>query len=454
MKGLLPIGLVSKQPIQQEPTLPDLPSALSAIGLSFSSAFTKPTFARFLSLFIGVVVSSGRRTVLRTLASMRELSHGHWSSYHRLFCKARWSTLELGRILASLVLAAIPKDQPVVIAVDDTVTQHRGKNVWGKGCHRDAVRSSHSHTVWRWGHKWVVLAVSVPMPLCIMPWALPVACALYKPREEGRHKTPSDLARQLLRLMERWFPKRRFILLGDGGFNSHEFARKVARRSSLVSRFFKGAVLHGLPVQTGRGRPRITGTRLPTPEAAVKRAKLREAEVSWYGGKKRKIALCSGEGYWYRQGKGLLWVRWVFVKDMLGTHRDEYFFTTDRSLSEEDVVSMYTRRWPIEVMFQEARAQLGLNDPRQWKKASVLRMTPCMFGLYSVIALFWRQAGVPRMPRTGYVKMHPTFSDAMEYARRELWEHTILNTPLLKPLLRNTPRHVLNPLISHLALAA
>jgi hypothetical protein len=58
------------------------------------------------------------------------------------------------------------------------------------------------------------------------------------------------------------------------------------------------------------------------------------------------------------------------------------------------------------------------------------------------------------MPRTGYVKMHPTFSDALEYARRELREHTILNTPLLKPLLRNTPRHVLNPLISHLALAA
>lgn len=434
--------------------MPDLPSALSAIVLSFSSGFSKPTFARFVSLFVGLVISSGRRTIHRTLSSIRELSCGHWSSCHRVFCKARWSALALGRVLASLVVAQIPEDQPVILAVDDTVTQHRGKNVYGKGCHRDAVRSSHSHTVWRWGHKWVVLAVSVPMPFCIMPWALPVACALYKPRGEGRHKTPMDLARQLLRLMERWFPKRRFILLGDGGFNSHEFARAVARRSCVVSRFFKGAVLHELPIQLGRGRPRIKGRRLPTPDAAARRARLRKTEVGWYGGQARKVALCSGEGYWYRQGKGLVWVRWVYVEDMIGTHREEFFFTTDKSLTEEEIVSLYTRRWPIEVMFQETRQQLGLNDPRQWKKASVLRMTPCIFGLYSVIAMFWRQAKAPWMPRTGYLKLHPTFSNALEYTRRELWEHTILNTPLYSALLRKTPRHLLNPLLSHLALAA
>jgi hypothetical protein len=434
--------------------MPELPSAFADIVLKFSSAFTRPTFARFVTVLIGVIVSAGRSTVHRSLSSIREFSRGHWSCYHRVFCKARWSCMALARIVARLVLARIPDDQPVVLAVDDTVTQHRGKHVYGKGCHRDAVRSSHTHTVWRWGHKWVVLAVALPMPGGVMPWALPVLCALYRPRGEGRHKTPIELARQLLCLLERWFPKRRFILLGDGGFNSHEFARKVARHSALVSRFFKDAALHDLPVQTGKGRPRIKGERLSTPEAAVKRATLRQAEVSWYGGSMRKVALCSGEGHWYRQGQGLLWVRWVYVKDMIGTHREEYFFTTDRSLTEEEIVSLYTRRWPIEVMFQETRAQLGLNDPRQWKKESVLRMTPCLFGLYSVIALAYREAGMPRTPRVGYVKKHSTFSDALEWTRRQLWEQTILNAPLYRPLLRNTPRHLLNPLLSHLALAA
>ncbi|MCA9025090.1 MAG: hypothetical protein KDA86_07740 [Planctomycetaceae bacterium] len=38
------------------------------------------------------------------------------------------------------------------VAGDDMVSQHRGENVYGKGCHRDAVRSSHQHLVHRWGH--------------------------------------------------------------------------------------------------------------------------------------------------------------------------------------------------------------------------------------------------------------------------------------------------------------
>jgi hypothetical protein len=153
MNRLLQMGLVSNPP-KQEPAMPELPSALAAIVLQSSSAFTRPTFARFVTIFVGVVVSSGRSTAHRSLSSIRELLVGRWSDYHHLFSEARWSCTDLARVLAGLVLSLIPDDQPVILAVVDTVTQHRRKQVWGKGCHRDAVRSSHSHTVWRWGHKW------------------------------------------------------------------------------------------------------------------------------------------------------------------------------------------------------------------------------------------------------------------------------------------------------------
>jgi hypothetical protein len=56
----------------------------------------------------------------------------------------------------------IPADQPVICPVDDTTPQHKGKKVYGKGCHHDACRSTHSHVVWVWGHKWVTLAMGVP----------------------------------------------------------------------------------------------------------------------------------------------------------------------------------------------------------------------------------------------------------------------------------------------------
>lgn len=41
---------------------------------------------------------------------------------------------------------------------------HPGPKVYGKGRHRDAVRSSHSYPAWRYGHEGVVLAVLVKFP--------------------------------------------------------------------------------------------------------------------------------------------------------------------------------------------------------------------------------------------------------------------------------------------------
>jgi hypothetical protein len=38
--------------------------------------------------------------------------------------------------------------EPIVIIAHDTTTRHRGKQVYGKGGHHDAVRST--HIAWRW----------------------------------------------------------------------------------------------------------------------------------------------------------------------------------------------------------------------------------------------------------------------------------------------------------------
>ncbi len=137
-----------------------LPSAAEPLLMSFSVAFTQPTFQRFLLLAVGAILTPNRRTISAILWTMRGLLRGDPSSYHRVFSRAVWSLWPLGKALAWAILRQIPPDQPVVVAMDDTTAQHRGKRVYGKGCHHDAVRSSHSHVVWRWGHRWVVLALS------------------------------------------------------------------------------------------------------------------------------------------------------------------------------------------------------------------------------------------------------------------------------------------------------
>jgi len=241
-----------------------LPPAAEPLIAPFAAAFTRPTYDRFLTLLVGVIVTNGRRTVSHILRVVAALAPGHASSYHRFFSRARWSLWPLGHVLAAAVLAILPADQPVLLAADDTVAQHRGRKVYGKGCHRDAVRSSWGKLIHKWGHRWVVLAVLVKFPFAQRPWALPVMCALYRPpemsrREKRRHKVPSDLARQLVAALLRWFPSRRFILLGDGHFSGivlADFARRRCRRRAhrltVIGRLRADAALYARPSKASR----------------------------------------------------------------------------------------------------------------------------------------------------------------------------------------------------------
>jgi hypothetical protein len=417
-----------------------LPRAAEPLIGALSVAFSPRTFQRVVVLFLGAILSLRRRTVSAMLNVVGPLARGHWSDFHRVLCRASWSLWPLGKVLAALVLELIPPEQPVVIPVDDTTPQHKGKRVYGKGRHHDAIRSTHSHTVWVYGHKWVVLAINVKFRFASRPWALPVLVALYRPKElnraEGhRHKTPIHLARQLVATLMHWFPRRKFILVGDGGYASHELARfchRHRRHLTLVSRFYPQANLYDppSPKRSPRGgRPRLKGRKRLAPSAVVQRSKGRRCTVSWYGGQTRRVELVSGDGHWYKGGAGLVPIRWVFVHDVQGTHRDEYFYTTDPSLRPQQIVSLYTGRWSIEVTFQEVRAHLGFTTPRNWSAKSVLRTAPCLLGLFSIVSLiFARQVGDrrPRLQATPwYAKREATFSDAITAVRRLSWESVL-----------------------------
>jgi hypothetical protein len=431
-----------------------LPPAAEPLLGAFSVAFTHSTFQRVLLLMVGAILTRGRHTVTGLLCTLGPLAAGHWSDFHRVLCRAKWRPLPLGKVLATLILELIPEDQPVVIPVDDTNPQHKGKKVYGKGKHHDACRSTHSHMVWVWGHKWVVLAINVKFPFATRPWALPVLCALYRPEElnqsEGRrHKTPIHLAMQLVATLIHWFPRRKFVLVGDGGYASHalaSFCRRHRRHVTLVSRFHPKANLYAQPApRTAKrtGRPRIKGRKLPVPEAVVKNAKRRRATVHWYGGKTRRVELVTETGHWYKGGEGLVPVRWVFVHDVEGTHRDEYFYTTDPEMKPDQLVSLYTGRWSIEVTFQEVRTHLGFATPRSWCKNSVLRSAPCLLGLFSVVSLIFQRLTHGRKADARQTAWHaraePTFADAIQSVRRLLWCQTILRQAMFHAVLSKLP---------------
>jgi hypothetical protein len=128
---------------------------------------------------------------------------------------------------------------------------------------------------------------------------------------------------------------------------------------------------------------------------------LAETAVSWYGGGTRRVGTVQRTGHWYKGGAGLVPLRWVFVRDLTGTHREEYSFTADPALGPAQIVAHYASRWNIETTFQEVRAHLGLETTRGRRERTVLRAAPCLFGLYAVVAALF--ALLPEGKRAGGV---------------------------------------------------
>lgn len=446
-----------------------IPHTVRLLLDDLSREFSPSVWIRFRSMLMAAVMITGSRTVWRLYRLAGVETAGHFSSFHRVFSHRRWRSIRLAHLLATVLVEFFVPGGVLELVGDDTVCQHRGEKVYGKGCHRDAVRSSHQHLVHRWGHKWVVLALRVHVPGVARTWALPVLVALYRTPEESRacsvrHKTPTQLMRGLLAVWIRWFPARISIFSGDGGFASHSLTAYAARHHKqlrLVSKFNPGAVLHSPPPKRHKkqmGRPRIVGKRQPSPAQAVARTGQRDRlTVCWYGGRKRRIEIVSEVGHWYRQGQGLVPVRWVYVHDLSDTHRDEYFYSSDATMTPRQIIESFVGRWDIEVTFAEMRAHLGLEKSRGRCRKTVLRVEPCLFCLYSLVAYWFanlpaRQNKEIHVPWLGKTSL--TFSDALVAVRSNLWRQQLFQrTGKSKPADKLSTR-AKNAIIRLLALAA
>jgi hypothetical protein len=76
---------------------------------------------------------------------------------------------------------------------------------------------------------------------------------------------------------------------------------------------------------------------------------------------------------------------------------------------------------------QEAANHLGVETQRQWSDLAILRTTPALLGLFSLITVWAdglaRDTTMALRPNAAawYRKQEPTFSDAIAAVRRVLW---------------------------------
>ena len=105
------------------------------------------------------------------------------------------------------------------------------------------------------------------------------------------------------------------------------------------------------------------------------------------------------------------------MHDPQGDRPTRAFFSTDMAHGAANMIAAFVNRWPLEVTFEEARAQLGLETQRQWSDLAIERTTPALLGLFSLVVLLahalYPTGDLPLPQAAWYPKTHATFHDVL-----------------------------------------
>ncbi len=418
-----------------------LPPAMILLLRPFVPLFSKRVWAHVQVLLAGAILAPAQRTVTAALRVVGLGQSPHFQCYHRVLNRASWSALAASRVLLRLLVATFVADGPLVVGVDETVERRTGAKVAAKGVYRDAVRSSHSHFVKATGLHWVSLMLLTPLPWASRVWALPFLTA-FAPSERAntaagkRHKAVTDWAWQLLLVVRRWWPDRAIVAVVDSGDAALRLlARCIALPVpiTMITRLRLDAALY-TPAPSRHpgqiGRPRQKGTRLPTLAARANDPVTCWQTVTvadWYGKGTRSVELTSETAVWYHTGLPPVPIRWVLIRDPQERFATQALLCTDRTVTPEQIMTWFVRRWQMEATFEEVRRHLGVETQRQWTELAIRRTTPVLLGLFSLVTLLAHphlmQSSCPIRQAAWYHKRAPTFADALALVRREIWAH-------------------------------
>ena len=418
-----------------------LPVEMIRVLAPFAPFFSKRVFEHVQVLLMGTVLAPGKRTVSSALKAMGLDQQKQFHRYHRVLSRAKWSSIEVSRVLLELLVEAFGHEGgPLVVGVDETLERRQGKKIAAKGIYRDPVRSSHGHFVKASALRWVCLTLLAPVPWASRVWALPFLCVLahserYATEQGKRHKPITEWAWQLLLLVRRWYPQREIVAVADGGYASLKLLDRCCRLSSkpitFITRLRLDAALYE-PASPRKphqmGRPRLKGERLANLSAVAENPKTAWTPITvshWYGGTQRAVEIVSDTAVWYSTGLPAVPLRWVLIRDPHEEFETQALLCTDLDAEPERIISWFVRRWQMEATFQEVRQRLGFETQRHWSERAIQRTAPALLGVFSVVTLLAHQyiakgEGVIRTA-AWYDKSHPTFSDALAQVRRQLW---------------------------------
>jgi len=371
--------------------------------------FTQPSFQTHIEVLLGWVMCLSKRTeygVFQTIRADTPISRSvrhPFDRFYNFFSRSAWTVHDLAHQMAVALVVRLNLRGRLYLVVDDTLLHKRGKHVYGLGWFRDAVASTAKRVATASGNHWVVVGLAICIPGTSKIYCLPIHAMLHLAGKS--HKSEATLAKEMLQDILGWFPERKLVFIGDGAYSANNLLGDLDPRVTYVGVMRADAALYDplVPKQpkSKRGRKPEKGPRLPNPKEAVKKADgNRSGRGPWTWqtvkakayGVTRKLQVLSFLALW-PEVRGLLPILVVLVRDPRGKFDDKYLFTTDVEADVSWVISTFSRRWSIEVVFKASKQVMKIQAPQHWCQQSIEKLSPWVWLMQSAIGLWYITEG-------------------------------------------------------------
>ena len=197
----------------------------------------------------------------------------------------------------------------------------------------------------------------------------------------------------------------------DGAYTNNTVFRNIPQRTVLIGRIRKDAKLyeppHSRDAVVGRGRPRVYGNALPTPEQIRQDESIPWQQVEAYAAGKIHSFDVKTVGPVRWPGAGNQDLRLIVIRP-LGYRPTKagpklyrnpaYIVCTDHTLDLATILQAYLWRWEVEVAFRDQKTLVGLGEAQVRNESSVHKLPAFVSAVYAYLHLAAIQAGSFQCP--------------------------------------------------------
>jgi hypothetical protein len=351
----------------------------------FQGLFTTRSWQSFIYLACGWALTTDRHTITTYLWLTGASAVKHFSRFYvflgcPLYCQ-RW---RLWGAIIRLAAQFIPEGEVIQVLFDDTTKKKAGSHIEGLDRYRNGAGSARQEHRTLRGLNFVVASIRIPLKRWPGHYlSVPVGLELYLKQDQANklsvpYRSRSQLARDILDFIAEQLPTRQLRSLADGGYSTKDYLRQLPGTVHAVGRLPISAKLYELPpmpIKKRRGAPRKKGEVIGAPKT------LAHTPNGWSPHPTEQGAqVQSWCGLWHTVMPGRL-IRVVVVRRdakcaKAGQRKPpppvEAFFSTDLSMSTEDILSEYGDRWAVEIHIRDANAFDGLGQDQCRKRQTII----------------------------------------------------------------------------------